>query len=435
MKSLSLGMLPLSVRLKLLDGFLKRRSRSPMAMARYAYDHTAFYKRFFAPHMAQRFEDLPILKKEFVRDISPYDLLAAPHQDDVVYYGETTGSTGSPTPAFYTKREFSSARFMAYVSPLLDSIRPELKTNRTCINGLAFGFTIAGMSFGDVFEGLGGLVANVGSRSTLATPERIARAMARLKPVAMAAAPIDFLSWMRILEEDYPEQRQEMLASLKVLLSTAELCSRSRVGAISRHFGIRHVDIYACVEGLFTLPCTCGEMHLLPSYHTELFDSQLRPLGPYGTGRLVFTNLIKESTPMVRYLLDDWVTISPSRCPHGFDRSIVPHGRYELCVPLQGEFVGVEHVEEVLFRHGLFGDYFLVIEEKAMTLTVEQYLPTPVPADDIAAAFETRFGMPTKVTGVPFGTITDYRGVRGSKPILKIDDRRPAASQEIPEFL
>ena len=39
------------------------------------------------------------------------------------------------------------------------------------------------------------LVANAGSRSTLATPERIARALVRLKPSVVAASLVQTLSW------------------------------------------------------------------------------------------------------------------------------------------------------------------------------------------------------------------------------------------------
>jgi phenylacetate-CoA ligase len=61
------------------------------------------------------------------------------------------------------------------------------------------------MSFGDMLVKAGGLVANIGSRSTLATPERMADAISRLFPSVITGTPIDFLCWMRILKEDFPE--------------------------------------------------------------------------------------------------------------------------------------------------------------------------------------------------------------------------------------
>ena len=427
--------LPFPVRRKLVEALIGLKAMKPTGMAAYAARHTAFYRHLYEGLDTSLFEELPVLEKRIVLDVNPYDLLSDEERDSVCYYGETTWSTGSPTPAFYTPLEFAGARLLALVSPHFERMRPALKENRTCLNGLAFGFTIAGMSFGNVFESLGCLVANVGSRSTLATPSRIARAIGRLKPGVMAATPIDFLSWMRILQEDHPDRYDEAVESLRILVSTAELCDRSRVAAIASHFSLTHVDVYACVEGFFTLPCTCGEKHVLPAYHVELFDPNLKPLGTTGTGRMAFTNLVKRSTPMVRYLLDDWVTVSESDCPMGFGLSIVPHGRAELNVVIDDETINVEQVEEALFRHGLFGDYRARIHDDRIELTIEQYTDEDPPVDALSAGFEERFGLSTRVTVVPFGEITEYREVRGRKPILKMEDLRSTSTQEVPEFL
>ena len=66
-----------------------------------------------------------------------------------------------------------------------------------------------------------------------------------------------------------PGDYDAVVDSLKVLLSTAELCAASRVQRIEEEFGITHIDVYACVEGFFSLPCPCGEKHVLPAYHAE----------------------------------------------------------------------------------------------------------------------------------------------------------------------
>ncbi|MFQ5844780.1 MAG: phenylacetate--CoA ligase family protein, partial [Planctomycetota bacterium] len=234
---------------------LRLRKRSPLAMARYARRHTRHYARAYAGWDGATFEDLPLLTKVEARRLSPYDLLARPLADKVFLYGETTGSSGSPTPSFFTRGEFHAATLLARITPYQAGLRGALAANRTCVNGLAFGFTVAGMSFGDVLANLGGLVANVGSRSTLATPRRIARCIARLRPSVIAAAPCDFLAWMRILRDEHPSDHDAVVARLRVLLSTAELCAASRVKRIAEHFDIVHIDVYACVEGFFSLPC------------------------------------------------------------------------------------------------------------------------------------------------------------------------------------
>ena len=79
---------------------------------------------------------------------------------------------------------------------------------------------------------------------------------------------------MRIVKEDHPEQYEEVRRELKVLLSTAELCAAGRVKRIAEEFDLVHIDVYACVEGFFSLPCPCGESHILPAYHAELLSEE-----------------------------------------------------------------------------------------------------------------------------------------------------------------
>ncbi len=408
-------------------------AKSPINMARYAYEQTGFFSKLYGCY-PEDFEKLPLAMKKDIGSSDPYSLLAAEMTGKVAYYGETTGSTGYPTPSFYTEPEFFGARVVSKVTPYVGVLQAALTENRAVINGLTFGFTIAGMSFGDFLKDQGGMVANVGTRSTIATPERMARAIKRLRPSIITGTPIDFLCWMRILREDYPGEYENLIEFLGGLISTAELCSTSRRQAIEREFGIHHIDVYACVEGLFAVPCPCGEKHLLPIYHTELFDHDLKYLGNFGDGRLAYTNLLKKSTPLVRYLLDDFVTLSQSRCKFGFKRSIEPHGRYELTVCLNEKRYGVRHFEEAIFQNGLFGDYRVVLEDKIMHVTVEEYGKNE-PSKVIEEVLSNRFSFKTKVRIVPFGTITKYREIRQSKPILKVEDRRTVSTQKIPEYL
>jgi phenylacetate-coenzyme A ligase PaaK-like adenylate-forming protein len=420
---------------RILRALLKLKAPHPSKVAAYARAQTAFYAEFYDGHDTADFESLPLLTKQIVKDRSPYDLLSKKLAKRVRYYGETTGSTGSPTPSFYTRREFHAATLLTRMSPWYPFLQEVRRENRTALNGLAFGFTVAGMSFGDLLANSGFLVANTGSRSTLATPPRIARGMSRLMPSVVAAAPIDFLGWMRIVEEDHPAEAPLVKERLRVLMSTAELCAEERSARIAEHFGIEAVDTYACVEGFFSLPCPCGEKHILPAYHVEIFDDDLKRIGTEGTGRFVFTNLLKLSSPMVRYLLDDLVTVTRSDCPAGFKRSVVPHGRYELTVRIDGENRNVRHFENAIFKHGLFGDWRIVLREDRMEVTLEEYAAPAGAVERVAAGLTEEFGLPATVESVPFGRLTAYREPRREKPILKIEDARPGSTQKPPELL
>ena len=424
----------LSLKARLLLSLLRRSCLTPVGMARYARSNTVHYGSVLKDWDGRTFADLPLFTKMEARRLSPYDLLARPLARKVFLYAETTGSAGSPTPAFFTRREFHAATLLTHITPYYAKLKEVLAENRACFNGLAFGFTVAGMSFGDLLANIGGLVANAGSRSTLATPERAARCIARLRPSVIAATPSDFLAWMRIVRENHAADYAAVVDNLQVLMSTAELCAASRVEQIAREFDIQHIDIYACVEGFFAMPCPCGEKHILSAYHTELLDPEGTPIGRVGTGRFAFTNLLKRSTPMVRYLLDDWVSIRRSSCSYGFETSILPHGRYELTVPLRGRRIGAGHVEDELFRHGLFGEYEVSLQSDRCRVRLERYAGEP-DVDAIRAGMRELLGVETDVEIVPYGSLVDYRAVRMSKPILRFVDRRPISQQRTPVHL
>jgi len=424
----------LSFKARLLLSLLRRSCLSPTGMALYARSNTVHYGSVLKDWDGRTFADLPLLTKMEARRMSPYDLLARPLARKVFLYAETTGSAGSPTPAFFTRREFHAATLLTKITPYFAKLKEVLSENRACFNGLAFGFTVAGMSFGDLLANIGGMVANAGSRSTLATPERAARCIARLRPSVIAGTPSDFLAWMRIVRENHAEDYEAVIENLQVLMSTAELCAGSRVERIAQEFDIQHIDIYACVEGFFALPCPCGEKHILSAYHAELVDAEGRSMDGIGTGRFAFTNLLKRSTPMVRYLLDDWVTIKRSTCTYGFESSIVPHGRYELTVQVPQGRIGVRHVEEELFRHGLFGEYVVDLRSDGCQVRLERYSGEP-DLEGLGVGMRELLGVEVDVEVVPYGSLVDYRAVRMGKPLLRLVDRRATSQQRTPVHL
>ena len=410
---------------------------TPHSVAAYAKENTAFYRRFYEGYDTDDFENLPLLHKKLVRQCSPYDFLSDWYAKKVFHYGETTGSSGSPTPSFMMKREYSGVVYLSRMSPYYGAMATQLKKNRVCINGMSFGFTIAGECYGHMMVQNGAMVANLGSRSTLATPERTADAVSRLKPGFIVGAPIDILAWLRIVKEDHSEVYEDVLNELSILLTSAELCSNSRRKAIENHFNVLQIDSYASVEGFFAVACPCGSKHLLPMYLAELFDDNLKKIGHYGRGRLVFTSLGKRSTPLVRYVLDDLVTIQKTEnCPWGFDMDIIPHGRYELSVKINDELLNVADFEEEIFEEGLFGDYRVrLFDKNKADIILEDYAAPKGAAKRVEERFRARFGLEAKAELKPYGFLTPYREPRTAKAILKVEDNRACSSQDVPEVL
>jgi phenylacetate-CoA ligase len=338
-----------------------------------------------------------------------------------------------------TKRDFEGLITLSLLSPFASDMKKAAKENRTAINGLTFGFTIAGLSFGAILQKAGFLVAQVGTRSTIATPERMARTIVKLKPSAMSATPLDFMSWLKIIKADYPNDYNGIADNLKFLLSTAEPCANSRQRQLEDYFDITHINTYASVDGLVSLQCPCGEMHLIDNLlDVELYDSNMKSIGAYGTGRLSFTNLIRKSTPMVKYLLDDLVTIKKSDCSYGFRNSIHPHGRYELSIDMNGHTMGNLDFEEVIYKHGLFMNYGVEIFSDKINITLEEYdenARESYSINELEAEIGDLTGAECNVNLVPLGGLTPYRKIRESKSVVKFMDKRAESRQEMPVTL
>ncbi|RCX20181.1 phenylacetate-CoA ligase [Anaerobacterium chartisolvens] len=417
---------------------MRIKSLKPVEMARYALKNTLFYKKFYKEWDGRSFDTLPVMTKYDLVGVSPYDLLSRQFKDQAYIYAETSGSSGAPTPSFLTRNDFKGLLGVTRLTPYMKEIKKEMGNNRTAVNGLTFGFTIAGTSFGALMQKHGALVAQLGTRSTIATPQRTAETIAKLKPFTISATPLDFMSWMEIIRVDLPSKHDDVIRNLKFLLSTAEPCAFSRKQQIERYFNITHVNTYASVDGLVSIPCPCGEMHLLKEMHyIELFDGQMNRIGEYGTGRLCFTGLIRKSTPMVRYMLDDVVTVKASNCEHGFKKSIMPHGRYELSMELNGKTWGNLDFEDIIYRYGLFMNYTIEVCSDVINIRLEEY---PIAKNDYDITGLTR--EITSLTSLkciaellPLGSITDIRKVREAKSVIKVLDLRDCSRQLMPQIL
>ncbi|MDP4144275.1 MAG: 4Fe-4S binding protein [Bacillota bacterium] len=436
---LGLGENTIMLKNKIIQFVLRFKTMNVKKTAKYAKKNTDFYQKYYKNYDTNNFSGLPLLTKYDLIGVSPYELLNKKFQKEVVHYGETSGSSGAPTPAFFTKNEILSlVSFVSAFSPYSNILKNTAKENRTAVNVLTFGYTIAGFSFGTLLQKFGFMVAQLGSRSTIALPERNAKTIIKLTPSTICSTPLDFMSFMEIIRLDFPEKYTKVKNNLKILLSTAEPCSVSRQKQIEKHFGIHHINTYASVDGFASIACPCGEKHILDKlHHIELYDKDMNYIGSKGTGRLSYTTLMKKSTPMVKYLLDDLVTIHDSNCPYGYKKSIKPHGRYELSIDMNNKIWGNLDFEEIIYSFGLFMDYSLTIEESEINLTLEEY---PSAKDDynifgLKKRLEDDTNLKCNIKLVSFGKLTEFRKVREAKSIVKVIDNRESSRQSIPDIL
>ena len=385
--------------------------KSPLEAARCAFSQTAWYRHHYQG-FPEDFAQIPIVCREDFDQADPYDLLADDAKETVTGYFEP--NVGG---LFLTPGELDLGIPFAYITPFIGLIQQTLEENRVVVSGLGLRRLIADEVFFRIVRALGGMFAGGCDPSAPDRAQRMARMIGRLCPSILIGTTSDVLHWLKVLRDTHPDSFGRVIEYLKIIITTGDPCSPLRSRALQKAFGVDHINIYARSEGFWTLPCPCGEHHVLPPYLVEVMQDDGSVASGPGQGRLIITHLTRRSTPLVRFDIGDMGEISASSCPYGFRNSVLWHGPVAASIILEGRRVGVRDFEEVIYRHGLAGEFRVEIRDKSVSITVEEY-GYPIDADLLGLDVADCFGCPGQVKIVPFGTITN--AAADNRPIVRI---------------
>jgi putative adenylate-forming enzyme len=104
------------------------------------------------------------------------------------------------------------------------------------------------------------------------------------------------------------------------LVSVAEVLEPQDQDYLQRCFGVDVHQIYQCTEGLIAATCAHGSLHI----QEDVVAIQCEPI-PGDPTRVVpiVTDLWRITQPIVRYRLNDILTLSPTRCACGSDFRVI----------------------------------------------------------------------------------------------------------------
>ena len=335
---------------------------------RRAYQEVDFCRRALdergvKPQDIQKLSDvalLPFTTKQDFRDTYPFGLMAVP-MDRVVRIHASSGTTGKPVTAYYTRKDLDNwAHLMARV------------------------FTAGGMGKGDIIQnaygyGLftGGLGAHDGAQligaavvpSSVGNSRRQILLIQDLGVTALACTP----SYALIIGETARELGVDLprTGKLKAGFFGAEPCSEPMRKEIEDCLGLKALDIYGLTEILG--PGVAHEclnqkgLHLAEDHFlVEVIDPQTgNPVSIGQTGELVLTTLTKEAMPVLRYRTRDIVSLYSDPCPCGrtFVRMTKITGRTDDMLIVRGVNVFPSQIEDALLRvDGLEPHYQIVVD-------------------------------------------------------------------------
>lgn len=396
----------------------------------HVYANSQLYKRKFDDHgihpsdlrHVDDLEKFPLTTKEELRHGYPFDSCCVP-MDQVVRIHASSGTTGKPTVVCYTKKDLDVWATVCARSIYAAGGRSGDKVHVS----YGYGLFTGGLGAHYGAERLGCAVIPMSGGQT----EKQAQLIHDFDPDVIMVTPSYLLN---IYDEFHRQGIDPEQLSLRIGILGAEPWTDSMREELEAKMKIDAVDIYGlsevigpgvaqeCVEGKDGP--TVWEDHFFP----EIVDPTTGQVLPDGEkGELVFTNLTKEATPMIRYRTRDLTRLLPgtSRTMRRIERVT---GRSDDMLIIRGVNVFPTAIEEqVLSVSGLSPHYLIEVEKEgpldAVTVSVEPSANASLSADKVRTELRQRI---KSLVGISAAIQVKGRGElpRSSGKATRVIDRR-----------
>ncbi len=361
---------------------------------------------------------LPYTTKDDLRDNYPFGLFAVP-MSEIVRVHASSGTTGKATVVGYTRRD--------------------IEMWEECVSRV---LTQAGVTKGDVIQiaygyGLftGGLGAHYGAEHLGATvvpmstgnTKKLITMMKDFGVTAIACTPSYLLHIAEVLEETDDIGN----IKLKTAICGAEPWTEAMRLQIEEKLHIHCHDIYGLSEIMGPGVASDCEFHKGLHVHEDYFlpeiiDSEtLTPVGEDVTGELVFTTLMKEGLPLIRYRTKDLTSINYGKCDCGRTTARISRfkGRSDDMLIIRGVNVFPSQIEAALLEmSGTTPNYLMIVDRvnNSDTLEIQVEVEERFFSDEIreldnlskriASTIKTAIGLAVKVKLVEPKTLERFEG-------------------------
>jgi phenylacetate-CoA ligase len=329
-----------------------------------AYYNVPMYRRKFDeagvhPSDLKTLDDIrlfPYTTKQDLRDNYPFDTFAVPMRD-VVRIHASSGTTGKPTVVGYTQGDIDR-----WADVMARSIRAAGGSPGDKVHvSYGYGLFTGGLGAHYGAERLGCTVIPMSGGQT----EKQVQLIRDFEPDIIMVTPSYCLN---IADEMERQGIDPNSCSLRIGIFGAEPWTNSMRAEIERRLGIDAIDIYGLSEVIGPgVAQECIETKDGPTiwedcFYPEIVDVEtLEPLPDGEEGELVFTSLIKEAMPIIRYRTRDLTRLLPgsARSMRRMDKIT---GRSDDMMIIRGVNVFPSQIEEMILKvAGLSPHYQLEI--------------------------------------------------------------------------
>lgn len=344
----------------------KLQSERLVKMVSYVYHNVPYYrekmqKAGVEPGDIRGLEDiekLPFTTYEDLNKAYPFGLAAVP-KSELVRVHASSGTTGKPKIAVYTRRDIDmwsecAARCLTMAGVTRDDVIQV---------GYGYGLFTGGLGAHYGAEYVGALVLPMSTGNT----KKLIDMMIDCGATSIACTP----SYLLHVAEDL--QKADLLGKikLKTAICGAEPWTNEMRASIEKQLGIKAYDIYGLTEILgpgVAADCDAHaglhiwEDHFLP----EILDPATLKAVPEGqSGELVITTLTKEGMPMIRYRTKDLTSLETSKCSCGRTMARIQRfkGRTDDMLIIRGVNVFPSQVEAALLTiDGTTPHYMIIVD-------------------------------------------------------------------------
>jgi len=178
-----------------------------------------------------------------------------------------------------------------------------------------------------------------------------------------------YVSVIRRFSEHMREYNLPKIESVRSIITTSEVLTEGDRKVIEDVWKVKVFNEYGCGEvGSIAHECEHGNMHIVAdNMLIEIIDQDGNPAE---TGEVVVTDFYNYATPMIRYKVGDFATLSHEACPCGRTLPILKgiHGRaYDIIQTPSGKSVHPEAViyifEELQQEHHAFRQFQIIQRE------------------------------------------------------------------------
>lgn len=320
------------------------------------------------------FRKIPFTTKDELRFGYPDGFLAV-SMEDVVRIHTSSGTTGTPTVIYHTKNDIENWSLLTARSMYACGVtKKDVFQNMT-----GYGLFTGGLGMHYGAEKIGMAIIPAGSGNT----KRQIQMMIDFKTTVVHATPSYLLHIYEVMQEEKIELNK---LSLKKAFVGAEPYSEETRKKLETFFGIDVYNSYGLSE--MNGPGVSFECVYKNGMHTwedafllEIIDPVTGKVLEDGEpGEIVFTTLVREATPLLRYRTRDLSSVYKGDCECGRTHRRIQRitGRTDDMLIINGANVFPSQIEEIIMKYPEVGTNYLIHLTKKgaldkLTIKVEIY--------------------------------------------------------------